>query len=253
MPLITLKMPFYLPQWLYRPLKRLQFTLRPPEPAEAQDTAPEPPAINIMGEREIEWTWIAAHLPQGPGQVLDFGSGGSILSLLAAMAGYQVTSVDLGEVRWNFWHPDIDFRQGDILELPLAEASFDVVINCSTVEHVGLVGRYGVINDRPKGDLEAMARLRRLLKPEGTMLLTVPVGRDFIASPLHRIYGSRRLPLLLQGYVVEQAKYWQKNQENQWVPCAGELEALDLEIRVDYENLANNLYGLGCFVLRRGS
>jgi len=55
----------------------------------------------------------------------------------------------------------------DILKVDLPAKHFDLVINWSTVEHVGLAGRYGVTKSRPDGDLEAMARLRDLMKPGG--------------------------------------------------------------------------------------
>jgi SAM-dependent methyltransferase len=74
----------------------------------------------------------------------------------------------------------VRFIQGDLLKLDLPTNHFDLIINCSTVEHVGLVGRYSVTENRPDGDLEAMARLRDLMKPSAIMLLTVPVGQDAI-------------------------------------------------------------------------
>jgi Caenorhabditis protein of unknown function, DUF268 len=56
-----------------------------------------------------------------------------------------------------------------------------------------------------------MAILRNLLSPEGRMLMTVPVGHDLICPPLHRIYGSERLPRLLGGYEVHEEQYWAKD------------------------------------------
>src|SRR5207245_201498 len=81
--------------------------------------------------------------------------------------------------------------RGDVLTIPFPSDSFDVILNCSTVEHVGIAGRYGVTESAADGDLAAMTRLRRWLKPGGVMLLTVPVGHDAVFAPLTRVYGRR--------------------------------------------------------------
>ncbi len=126
-------------------------------------------------------------------EALDLGPGGSHLALIAAQRGFKVTAVDLQSVRWPYVHPEIRFVRDDILKLPFPERHFDLVINCSTVEHVGLVERYRVTENRPDGDLEAMVRLRSLMKPGSMMLLTVPIGCDAVFAPLHRVYGPERL------------------------------------------------------------
>eukprot|EP00928_Gymnodinium_smaydae_P022471 TRINITY_DN18862_c0_g1_i2.p1 TRINITY_DN18862_c0_g1~~TRINITY_DN18862_c0_g1_i2.p1 ORF type:complete len:756 (-),score=90.31 TRINITY_DN18862_c0_g1_i2:108-2375(-) len=79
------------------------------------------------------------------------------------------------------------------------EASFDVVVSFSGLEHDGL-GRYGdPIN--PDGDLAAMREIRACMRPGGVLLLAVPVGAvDNVVYPYHRVYGPVRLPLLLEGY-----------------------------------------------------
>jgi len=136
------------------------------------------------------------------------------------------------------------------MKLALPKEHFDLIINCSTVEHVGLVGRYGVTESRPNGDLEAMARLRELMKPGGVMLLTIPVGQDAVFEPLCRVYGAQRLPQLLNGYTVEKEVFWVKDDQNRWVLC-------DKETALDFKALAcswdpmENVYALGCFVLLR--
>ena len=175
----------YLPGWLYRPLRALKHKLKPRGPVGTSNHRD----VNLLGDRDIEWSWIISQMPSGPGHALDFGPGGSHLALIAAQRGFHVTAVDLEPVQWPYVHPGLRFIRGDILKLPLPRGHFDLVINCSTVEHVGLAGRYGVTENRPNGDLEAMARLRELMKPGGVMLLTIPVGRDAVFAPLCRVYA----------------------------------------------------------------
>lgn len=222
-----------LPDGLYKFLRALKRALRGSKSGE-QD---------LRGDRDIEWTWVASQLPPGPGEALDFGCGQSRLGLTAAHRGFRVTAVDLEPVEWPFRHERLTFAHGDILALSLGEERFDLVLNCSAIEHVGLAGRYGVTADLADGDLDAMARMRTLMKHGGIMLLTIPVGRDAVFAPLHRVYGAERLPRLLEGFTVESREYWLKDGGNRWV-ASGEMAALAFSPR-------ERLYGLGCFVLRR--
>lgn len=199
-----------------------------------------PPPPNLLGDRHVEYAWIAGHLPPGPGRALDFGSGRSDLALTAANRGFEVTAIDLTPVDWPYIHPNLRFLRVNLFDLDIPLSEMDLIINCSAIEHVGL-GRYGDVKDAD-GDLKAIEHMRGLLKPGGVMLLTIPVGRDATFAPLHRVYGKDRLPRLLAGYVIEEEKYWVKDERNRWVQ-ADESVALEWEPRL-------SIYGLGCFVLR---
>jgi len=86
-------------------------------------------------------------------------------------------------------------------ELEKSGLKTDIAISFSSFEHDGL-GRYGdPLN--PNGDLEAMQTAKSFLKDNGLLLLGVPQGKDCLVWNLHRIYGEKRLPLLLQGWSVE--------------------------------------------------
>lgn len=198
-------------------------------------------APNISGDRNIEWSWVAANLPKNPGKALDFGCGESPLALITAQRGFETIAIDLTPVRRLYVHPNLQFIQKDIFNLGFPPQTFDLIINCSSIEHVGLVGRYMVKQERPDGDIEAMLEMRKLLKQKGIMLLTLPVGQDIVFAPFHRVYGEQRLPKLLDAYIVIKEEYWTKNTRNQWVlteksKALGSLPKL-------------NCYGLGCFIL----
>ena len=162
-----------------------------------------------------------------------------------ARRNFKVTAVNLGKKKWLWDHPDVDFIQGDVFGLQLPKESFDLIINCSSVEHVGLKGRYDVKEEVPIGDIQAMSLLQRLLKPGKEMLLTIPVGRDKVFSSLHRVYGEQRLPRLLDGWEVVKNEYWGKDESNKW-SMHDEREILNKEPNDHY-------YGLGLFVLKKPS
>jgi SAM-dependent methyltransferase len=229
-----------LPSWIYKPLRGIKRVLLTRTPKAL---------VNIWGDRDIEYSFIIANLPAGPGQALDFGSGASNLGLMAARRGFKTLAVDL-EAQTLYWkHPDVRFLKADLLSAHLPENCFDLVMNCSAIEHVGLVGRYGVTEARLDGDLEVMDRLRSVLKPGGIMLLTIPCGRDAVFIPTHRVYGRERLPLLLRGYAIEKQEFWVKDSGNQWNISDRET-ALQFEPRPDMVHPVNCSYALACFVLR---
>ncbi len=178
-----------------------------------------PDALDLTGDRQVEWAFVAGQIPERASAVLDFGCGNAPVGLVAALKGLHVLAIDLGQVQWFVAAPTVEFVQADVIAYDFGSRRFDVILNCSTVEHVGLAGRYGSIDD-DDGDLKAMARLRQLLEPGGKMLMTIPIGQDQVCRPLHRIYGPQRFPRLVDGYSADHAEYWVKRgTRNVWVPC----------------------------------
>lgn len=201
---------------------------------------------NIIGDREIEWGFILSNMPSGPGTALDFGPGGSTLASVAVQRGYTVTAIDLDNTDWRP-QDGVTFIHGDIFRAAVP-SPLDLVIACSTLEHVGIPGRYGVTSLFPD-DLDAMRLLWTKMVAESIMLLTIPVGKDADFTPLCRVYGAQRLPKLLTGFRVEKEEYWIKNDGNSWTPVVREV-ALDEETHVSSWDPAENYYALGCFVLK---
>lgn len=197
-------------------------------------------APSLAGDRTIEWTWTLARLHHEPGHILDFGAGNGFLSLAAAFRGHRVVAVDLEPCAFDFEGTSIDYRRGDLNELELEEGTFDQILNCSTIEHVGIGGRYGSATDR-NGDLRAMAKLARLLNRDGDMALTLPVGLDAVYAPHHRVYGKDRLPRLLEGFEIREESFWAKLDGRTWRSVARDV-ALGVRGSASY-------YALGLLVV----
>jgi SAM-dependent methyltransferase len=194
---------------------------------------------SLQGDRWVEWSFCFARMTDGPGRTLDFGADIGFLSLASAQRGHDVVAFDRLPSALDYTHPSVRHVQADILTHDFGDERFDQIVNCSSVEHVGLGGRYGSFENED-GDLEAMARLRRVLVPGGRHLLTIPVGRDGVFAPQHRVYGPDRLPRLLDGYTVSEEQYWTK-QERHWTP-SDRATALDVQGSAAF-------YALGLFVL----
>ena len=87
----------------------------------------------------------------------------------------------------QFQLPDFHFRQGSILDLPLASASVQSLSSLHVVEHIGL-GRYGDKID-PHGAEKALRELQRVIAPGGQLLLAMPIGRERIEFNAQRIWN----------------------------------------------------------------
>lgn len=235
-----LLVPVYLPRWLHGPIRSVKRAVIP--------AAPEVRYVDIVGERNIEWSFLSAEMPHGPGEAIEFGCEQGYLSLLAAQRGFNVTANDLQSQHFTWQHPSVRFLLGDLLQLELPDSHFDLAINCSSVEHVGVVGRYGIAVEQDEGDLRVMNRLARILKQSGVLLMTVPCGRDAVLDSWCRVYGSERLPRLLNDFTVSKEEFWIKSEANQWVQC-GKNEAMSFEPKTHASDGHACSYALGCFVL----
>jgi SAM-dependent methyltransferase len=234
--------PLYLPRSLHRALLKVKRFFVPPAVAA--------PAINIWGERNVEWAFLSTEMPSGPGEAIEFGCEQGYMSLLAAQKGFHVLANDLQQQSFTWQHPSVEFQQGDFLKLELPRNHFDLAINCSSVEHVGVAGRYGITADQDEGDIDVMQRLADVLKPGGLLLMTAPCGRDAVMAPWCRVYGSQRLPRLFAPFQIVKETYWVKDSQNRWVSSAREA-ALDLRPVHNPSDSHGCLYALGCFVLKK--
>lgn len=108
--------------------------------------------------------------------------------------GGRCTTIEYNRIVTD--HPDLKILTPE--EYDRDPVLFDAAFSISSFEHDGL-GRYGdPLN--PEGDLEAMRKMKKMLKPGAILYLAVPVGRDRLIWNAHRVYGSLRLPLLLKGW-----------------------------------------------------
>jgi SAM-dependent methyltransferase len=119
----------------------------------------------IQAEHAHRYRW-AASLARG--RVLDaacgVGYGADILCAHKGVTGYSGldrSDEALEIARRDFAGDNRSFVQGDVYALPFADASFDTIVSLETIEHL----------EHPE---RAMAEFRRVLKPGGVLLGSVP-------------------------------------------------------------------------------
>jgi SAM-dependent methyltransferase len=164
----------------------------------------------LLNERiiEIPFTIDALASISKSSRVLDLGCMESVLPLFLAGLGFQVTGFDFR--RYPYQVPNFNFVQGDISRLPFESQSFDAITCVSTIEHIG-IGFYSDPKNGLSSDIKGMLEIQRVLKPKGTLILTVPFGKAFTNSQ-QRIYDQEGLEKLLVGFSVKTIKYFKNTQ-----------------------------------------
>lgn len=158
---------------------------------EAVDT--ETP-LALTGERTVpgiaeENYWFRRHeiaytsiLDECRGKtVLEAGSGEGYGAAMLATVADSVTCVDYDTSAVEHTrrrYPELTVHQGNLIELPIADASVDVVVNFQVIEHLW---------DQP----QFIAECLRVLRPGGKLLISTPnritfsPGRDTPLNPFH--------------------------------------------------------------------
>lgn len=112
----------------------------------------------------VEVGFVASQLPDSA-RVLDVPCGTGRHAVALAERGFQVAGLDISEAvlaRARESGPDLDFRQGDMRELPWPDGSFDAVLNLWTA--------FGYFETRDE-DERVMAEFARVLAPGGVLVL----------------------------------------------------------------------------------
>ena len=126
--------------------------------------------------------------------VLDAGSGTGIVTMSLQDAGYKPKRTIAFDLSFNSLRlsreqfrkdkktdaRSISTTQGNVLKLPFADETFDVIITCGVLEYVPLD--------------DGLKELARVLKPEAKLVL-MPVKPSLVSSVLEFLYNFRIHPL----------------------------------------------------------
>ena len=168
-------------------------------------------------DRYIEYNFAIKHI-QGE-KVLDVGCAGSLFPLMLSAFGYCTWGMDIREyaITNKLSFPKFDFIKEDIKTTTLRDEFFDTITSISTIEHIGISGRYGEKDD-DRGDLKAVDQMKRMLKRNGVLILTLPFGKPKVIKPYCRIYGSTEE--LSKGMIVEEKEFYAE--DGDWIKCTEE-------------------------------
>jgi SAM-dependent methyltransferase len=158
-------------------------------------------------ERTVEYPWMFG---QGlGGRVLDAGSTFNHTHIVerALPRLDALTIVTLAPEPHQFLDRGVSYLFADLRDLPFRDGWFDLVVSLSTLEHVGkdneVYGAEGPTAADPDAEVAKAAReLRRVTRPGGRILLSVPYGRredhgwfrQFDAEDLDRLVAAFEAP-----------------------------------------------------------
>lgn len=138
-----------------------------------------------MDERVVEYPWVYAQLPVDSGPVLDAGSAFNHRFLIDRLPfpTSNLTICTLAPEKRCFWGRSISYVFDDLRASRFATGAFGMVLSVSTIEHIGLDNEMLYTSDgskresSPDGYLAAVREFRRVLRPGGVCLITVPFGK----------------------------------------------------------------------------
>jgi SAM-dependent methyltransferase len=150
------------------------------------DTDSLPVAYGIsIDERVVEYPWLLSRLPDRPGKLLDAGSALNHDFVLshARLAKKELFISTLAPESDASWRSGVSYVYEDFRHSCFRDDFFDWIACISTLEHVGLDNTLLYTVDATKqeafsGDAHlALAELKRMLAPGGTLFLTFPFGK----------------------------------------------------------------------------
>lgn len=157
-----------------------------------------------VSERCVEYPWMFSQLPQDAARVLDAGSTLNHEGLVNYLTKYFDLSkshlhiMTLAPEKEAFYQHGISYIYEDLRDIPLRDEYYDVIVCLSTLEHVGF-DNFNYSDDptfrenNPDDYLKVMAEFRRVLKPGGTLLLSVPYGKAVRDYETFQLFNEQTL------------------------------------------------------------
>ena len=132
------------------------------------------------------------------------GYGSDILAATAkSVVGVDISPDAVAHARSHYRDPRIFFRVGSATDIPIPDASVDMVVSFETIEHL-------VDHDR------MMQELRRVLRPNGILLISSPNKLEYSDKPgyanrfhLRELY-TEEFVALVDRYFAKTKRYGQK-------------------------------------------
>ncbi len=184
----------------------------------------------------LHTAWAARVLKRlNPSLHIDISSSLYFVSTVSAFIPiefYDFNPVNLGL-------ENVRTGSANLLSLHFSDQSIHSLSCMHVIEHVGL-GRYGDPLD-PDGDRKALQELKRVLAPNGHLLIVFPMGRRRIEYNAHRVYDLESALQLFSGLKIQEFVLIPDEPQGK--------EALVHNPSAEYVSAQN--YACGCFLLKK--
>jgi SAM-dependent methyltransferase len=200
-----------------------------------------------ISERAIEYPWVYKNIADLKNRrVLDVGAKEGLPTTDLLLENQNIVyTIDINASS-SREKGNLIAVKGDIISTSFEDGFFDAVIVVSTLEHIGVAGRYGISDSNELGDFQAMQEIFRVLKPEGRVLVTVPYGLGR-SLPLNRLYDISRIEKLFKDFEIITCQYFRfEPKYKMWFEVP---EALAASNDWDHEPW----YALACFCAKKSN
>lgn len=175
-------------------------------------------------------------LGQNPDTVLEIGSHLGIVTKCMRTCDIQVTTMDIN----SDWKPDVI---GSVLEMPLADNAYDLVLCCEVLEHIPF-------EQFPR----ALSEIRRVCK-KGAVISLPHYGRYYSVTwklpRIERLHWKIEIPYFINNkHVYDGDHYWEIGKRGYPVSrIVGEMEKVGFKLLKRYRVPANSYHHV--FVLAK--
>jgi SAM-dependent methyltransferase len=160
-----------------------------------------------IDERIIEYPWLLSRLPDTIGVLLDAGSALNYRSILnqPSIKNKKIFISTLAPEKRCFWGDGISYTYEDLRNTCYKDCSFDWIVSISTIEHIGLDNTLlytenpSLKENLPSAYLTAIKELHRILKPGGTLFITVPYG-TYKNHGWFQVFDERMIDNLISAF-----------------------------------------------------
>ncbi|MDR1826907.1 MAG: class I SAM-dependent methyltransferase [Methylobacteriaceae bacterium] len=200
-----------------------------------------------IDERAVELPWVVSCLPDGPCRLLDAGSSLNHAPVLEhpKLRGKRLFISTLNNEGYARTDLNISYVYEDFRETCFRENYFDIIACISTLEHVGLDNTFLYTPDKTKdedspGDyLLAVRVLRSVLKPGGSMYISVPFGKP-VNHGWFQVFDAARVDTVIEEF--KPSRYRESifmYEEDRWRVSsreeAAEATCFDINVQKEYE------------------
>lgn len=135
--------------------------------------------------------------------VMDIASGSGYGTKILAETAERVYGVDVFKpaveyAKQNYGADNIIYKVGDGVKIPLEDDMVDVVVSLETIEHIEDYEQF-------------MREVKRVLKPDGLLVLSTPNDKEFVEDNHHHIHEFMHdeLATLVRAYFSEMKPFYQ--------------------------------------------
>jgi len=182
-------------------------------------------------ERVIEYPWVLSKLSKynEKCQFLDAGStlNHEFIMRQPLVERQKWTILTLAPEAECFCKLGVSYIYDDLRAMPFKDQCFDAVFSISVIEHVGMDNTQytrdpGYNPNRPKDYIRAINEMKRVLRPDGWLFLTVPFGQYEDHGWLQQFDSAMLQDLVCQFQPKREERTFFRYTSHGWQRCAEE-------------------------------